>query len=68
MVESSGTADANRLREYFEQLSLAPSRPKENSSHGQSVIIVGAGAFGTSLALELVTNHKDKYLLFKEQL
>jgi len=33
---------------------------------GQSIIIVGAGAFGSSLALELVTNYPDKYLLNDE--
>jgi hypothetical protein len=42
-----------------------PGQVEQNGSHGdtgerQSIIIVGAGGFGSSLALELATNYKHK--------
>src|SRR5271170_3614929 len=61
MVESGGIADANVLRQHFLEQSLGAPSSKRTGEHGQSIIIVGAGAFGSSLALELVTNYPDKY-------
>jgi hypothetical protein len=63
LMESEGTANANILRQYFEEQSLNSVTPPTTGEYGQSIIIVGAGAFGSSLALELVTNYRDKYCL-----
>jgi len=60
MVESGGIADANILRQLFLEQSLGAPGSKKSIERGESVIIVGAGAFGSSLALELVTNYPDK--------
>jgi hypothetical protein len=60
-IESGGIANVNALRQQFERQSLSPTTSPRTGNHGQSIIIVGAGAFGTSLALELVTNYRDKY-------
>jgi hypothetical protein len=51
-VNSEGMANANVLRQHFEQRNLEPSTLSIPSSNGNSVIIVGAGAFGSSLALD----------------
>jgi hypothetical protein len=59
-INSDGTANANILREDFEGQSLSPTTGLKTVDHGQSIIIVGAGAFGSSLALELVTNYSHK--------
>ena len=59
-INSDGTANANILREDFEGQSLSPTTSLKTVDHGQSIIIVGAGAFGSSLALELVTNYSHK--------
>jgi len=59
-VESRGIADANTLRQHFLEQCLGGPSSKTTISDGQSIIIVGAGAFGSSLALELVTNYPDK--------
>lgn len=59
-VNSDGIADANLLREAFQKRIQEPT-PTEPHSRGESIIIVGAGAFGSSLALELVTNYSQKY-------
>lgn len=58
-IISDGTANANDLREHFEIESLEQTNSMA-SKGGESIIIVGAGAFGTSLALELATNYDDK--------
>jgi NADH dehydrogenase FAD-containing subunit len=58
-IISDGTANANDLRLHFEAESLAQTSPSPPKG-GESIIIVGAGAFGTSLALELITNYADK--------
>ena len=60
-IDSEGTANANILRQHFEGQSLSPTTRLQTVEHGQSIIIVGAGAFGSSLALELVTNYRHKY-------
>lgn len=60
MVESGGIADANVLRQHFLEESLGAPSSKKIAGLGESIIIVGAGAFGSSLALELVTNYSDK--------
>ena len=60
-IDSEGTANANILRQHFEGQSLSPTTSVKTVEHGQSIIIVGAGAFGSSLALELVTNYRHKY-------
>lgn len=74
-INSSGIADANRLRQHFEAISLslnvsAPTseRCAPTPENKQSIIIVGAGAFGSSLALELVTHYRDTYLPGGDQL
>src|SRR5947207_8570765 len=59
-IDSEGTANANVLRQYFEGQSLSPTTNLKTVEHSQSIIIVGAGAFGLSLALELVTNYRHK--------
>lgn len=59
-IDSEGTSNANILRQHFEGQSLSPANSLETVEHGQSIIIVGAGAFGSSLALELVTNYRHK--------
>ena len=35
-------------------------KDSEQIANGLSVIIVGAGAFGSSLALEIVTHYRDR--------
>ena len=60
MIESGGIADVNVLRQHFLEQSFSASRSTRAVEHGESIIIVGAGAFGSSLALELVTNYPDK--------
>ena len=60
-IEADTTANANILRNNFQERALNVSAP-DAEVQGQSVIIVGAGAFGSSLALELVTHSNDKYL------
>ena len=60
-INSGGIADANILRQHFEALSLTPGSSPRSVEHGESIIIVGAGAFGSSLALELVTHYRHKY-------
>jgi hypothetical protein len=60
-IDSEGTANANILRQHFEGQSLSHTTSLKTVEHGQSIIIVGAGAFGSSLALELVTNYRHKY-------
>jgi NADH dehydrogenase FAD-containing subunit len=60
-IDSGGTADANILRQHFESQILSPVISSRAVEHGQSIIIVGAGAFGSSLALELVTHYRHKY-------
>ena len=60
MIESGGIADANVLRQHFLEESLNQTSPETDRGSGESVIIVGAGAFGSSLALELVTCYADK--------
>jgi NADH dehydrogenase FAD-containing subunit len=59
-ITSEGIADANILRQQFEDLSLNPKGSNSVVEHGQSIIIVGAGAFGSSLALELVTHYRHR--------
>jgi hypothetical protein len=58
-ITSEGTANANTLRQHFQGLSLDPSVIPTHPANGKSIIIVGAGAFGSSLALELVTHYSD---------
>ena len=65
-IESGGIANGNILRRHFQDQSLNPTSSYRHVEQGQSIIIVGAGAFGSSLALELVTNYPDKYLLNDE--
>lgn len=65
MVESGGIADANVLRQHFIEESLGARSSKKIVGNGESIIIVGAGAFGSSLALELVTNYSDKLAALK---
>ena len=60
MIESGGIADVNVLRQHFLERSFGASRSKRPVEDGESSIIVGAGAFGSSLALELVSNYPDK--------
>jgi len=60
-VITDGIANANALRAQFEIHSLESSLLDKTAEHGESVIIVGAGAFGSSLALELATHYRDKY-------
>jgi NADH dehydrogenase FAD-containing subunit len=59
-INSEGIANANILRQHFEEQSLNPQSSLKTVEHGQSIIIVGAGAFGSSLALELVSNYRDE--------
>lgn len=58
-IDSGGTANANILRRQFDarhpDISVKPEVDR-----GESILIVGAGAFGSSLALELVTRHHEK--------
>ena len=56
-IDSGGIANANVLREQFEGRGLNADVSAETAD----IVIVGAGAFGSSLALELVTHHRDKY-------
>jgi NADH dehydrogenase FAD-containing subunit len=58
-ITSEGIANANTLRQQFEGLGLDPSSIPAHPANGKSIIIVGAGAFGSSLALELVTHYSD---------
>jgi hypothetical protein len=58
---ADGIANANVLRSQFETQSSESPVLDTTAEHGESVIIVGAGAFGSSLALELVTHYRDKY-------
>lgn len=60
-IESGGIANANVLRQHFQKQSLDSAISSQNGKRGQSIIIVGGGAFGSSLALELVTNYRDQY-------
>ena len=60
-MEADSTANANVLRKQFQQRSLNNSSMQNTEAKGQSIIIVGAGAFGSSLALELVTHYRDKW-------
>jgi NADH dehydrogenase FAD-containing subunit len=60
-IISDGIANANNLREHFEIKSLEQTSSIP-SKGGESIIIIGAGAFGTSLALELATNYDDKWV------
>jgi hypothetical protein len=60
-IDSGGTANVNILRQHFESQTLSPVTSPRTIDHGQSIIIVGAGAFGSSLALELVTHYRHKY-------
>ena len=53
--------DVNILREQFKARCLNSPEVSGKALDGPSVIIVGAGAFGAALALELVTHHKEKY-------
>ena len=59
-AESGGTANVNVLRQRFLEESLSPTTSRQRREHGESIIIIGAGAFGCSLALELVTHYRDK--------
>jgi hypothetical protein len=56
-ISSSGTADGNLLRQHFQEQSLNPTS-SSSLPKGESIIIIGAGAFGSSLALELVTHYQ----------
>jgi NADH dehydrogenase FAD-containing subunit len=56
-----GIANANALRAQFETESSISQETDKTAEGGESVIIVGAGAFGSSLAFELVTHYRDKY-------
>ena len=60
-VLPDGIANANALRAQFEIESSISQETDQTAEGGESVIIVGAGAFGSSLALELVTHYRDKY-------
>ena len=60
-VLADGIANANAFRAQFEIQSSGSSLLDKTVEHRESVIIVGAGAFGSSLALELVTHYRDKY-------
>jgi NADH dehydrogenase FAD-containing subunit len=60
-VLADGIANANALRAQFEIESSLSRDFDKTAENGGSVIIVGAGAFGSSLALELVTHYRDKY-------
>src|SRR5436190_13524956 len=53
--------DINLLRRRFQENQYTANSADE----GKSIIIVGAGAFGSSLALELVKNYRDVYYLWK---
>lgn len=53
-------ANANNLRREFEERCANGIKDSEQIANGLSVIIVGAGAFGSSLALELVTHYRDR--------
>jgi len=59
-IISDGTANANALRLHFLETESLTQTSLISPKQGESIIIVGAGAFGTSLALELVTNYRDK--------
>jgi hypothetical protein len=56
-VDSEGIANANVLRQQFD--ARRPEMSVKPVEHGESIVIVGAGAFGSSLALELVTRHRE---------
>jgi len=58
---ADGIANANALRAHFEIESSQSKDFDKTPKNGESVIIVGAGAFGSSLALELVTHYREKY-------
>lgn len=60
-IDSEGIADANALRQVFQSRALDSETPTKAIKNRESIIIVGAGAFGSSLALELVTHHRHKY-------
>jgi hypothetical protein len=57
-IDSGGTANANILRRQFD--ARHPDISVKPVGRGESILIVGAGAFGSSLALELVTRHHEK--------
>ncbi len=59
-IDSEGTANVNVLRQHFEGQLLSPTTNVKTVEPGQSIIIVGAGAFGSSLALELVIHYRHK--------
>jgi NADH dehydrogenase FAD-containing subunit len=61
-IEADTTADGNILRKQFQERSINASAPQISTEKGQSIIIVGAGAFGSSLALELMTHYRERYL------
>ena len=65
MADIESIADANVLRQQFEKRALKQEH-EAKPVDGPSIIIVGAGAFGSSLALELVTNYRDKYCVPKD--
>lgn len=67
-VLAEGIANANTLRAQFEIESSEAQTYDKTVGNGDSVIIVGAGAFGSSLALELVTHYRDKYALDLQEL
>lgn len=54
-------SNTNVLRKKFETRVLSSLKTSKRIVDKSSVIIVGAGAFGSSLALELVTNYREKY-------
>ena len=58
---ADGIANANALRAQFEIQGIESQVFDKTVENGESVIIVGAGAFGSSLALELATHYRDKY-------
>ena len=59
-IISDGTANANALRLHFLKAESRTQTSVVSPKQGESIIIAGAGAFGTSLALELVTNYGHK--------
>ena len=57
---ANGGANVNALRREFEGRCSDYAEGSGKAPDELSVIIVGAGAFGVSLALELVTHYSDR--------